>query len=282
MDDQFKNIEEQLKNIDVKELISVVGPYLLNGLEALVVLFVGLFIIKFVNRLVAKVFARTSMDKALESFMSSLLSIGLKILLFVTFIGMLGVEMTSFIALLGGAGVAVGMALSGTLQNFAGGVMVLLFKPFKVGDFIEAQGYSGVVKSIQIFSTILTTADNKTVIIPNSPIATSSLINYSTQPTRRVDLTFGIGYGDDIDQAKAVLKEIVGAEERVLKTPETKIVVGALADSSVNFYVRPWVKSADYWDVYFALTEKVKKTFDEKGISIPFPQRDVHLHQVQE
>ena len=271
---------EQLQNIDIQKLITLAGPYLVKAATALVVLIVGLFLIKLINKFVAKVFARIKMDPALESFISSLVSIALKVLLFITVVGMVGVEITSFIALLGGAGVAVGMALSGTLQNFAGGVMILLLKPFKVGDFIEAQGYTGIVKEIQIFSTILTTLDNKTVIIPNSPIATSSMVNYSTQPNRRIDLTFGIAYDDDIDQAKAILKEIVDADEQVLETPAAQIVVGELGDNSVNLYLRPWVKSADYWDVYFALTEKVKKAFDQKGISFPFPQQDVYMHQV--
>ena len=191
---------------------------------------------------------------------------------------MLGVEMTSFIAILGAAGLAVGMALSGTLQNFAGGVMLLIFKPFKVGDFIEAQGYAGVVKEIQIFNTIITTGDNKTIIIPNGGLSTSSMVNYSTMPTRRVDWTFGIGYGDDVDKAKEVLKKLLSEDARILKDPEPFIAVSELADSSVNFVVRAWVNGADYWGVFFDMNEKVYKTFDKEGLNIPYPQMDVHIH----
>ena len=191
---------------------------------------------------------------------------------------MVGVEMTSFIAVLGAAGLAVGLALQGTLQNFAGGVIILLFKPYKVGDYIETQGYAGTVKEIQIFTTIMHTPDNKVIIIPNSPIATGSLINYSAQETRRVDFTFGIGYGDDIEKAKKVLNNILDKHEKVMKDPLPFVRVVELADSSVNFAVRAWAKSADYWDVYLDVTEAVKKSFDKEGISIPFPQSDVHIY----
>jgi len=187
--------------------------------------------------------------------------------------------MTSFIALIGAAGLAVGMALSGSLQNFAGGVMILLFKPFKAGDFIEAQGYSGVVKEIQIFNTLLTTPDNKIVILPNGGLSGSSMVNYSALPTRRVDFSFGTGYNDDIDQAKEVLQKIIDSDTRILKDPEAFVAVGELADSSVNFTVRVWVNAADYWGVYFDMQEKVKKEFDANNLSIPYPQTDVHLHK---
>jgi small conductance mechanosensitive channel len=192
---------------------------------------------------------------------------------------MLGVEMTSFIAILGAAGLAVGLALSGTLQNFAGGVMILLFRPFKVGDFIDAQGFMGSVKEIQIFNTILKTPDNKTIIIPNGGLSTSSMTNFSTEPQRRVDWTFGIGYGDDAEKAKAVLKRLCDEDERILKDPEVFIALSALADSSVNFVVRAWVNAPDYWNVFFDMNEKVYKTFAEEGLNIPFPQMDVHVHK---
>jgi small conductance mechanosensitive channel len=188
--------------------------------------------------------------------------------------------MTSFIAILGAAGLAVGMALSGTLQNFAGGVMILIFKPFKVGDVIEAQGYTGGVKEIQIFNTILKTPDNKTVIIPNGGLSNSSMVNYSTEPKRRVDFTFGIGYGDSIEQAKEVLLAILKSDTRIINDPaEPFVEVIALADSSVNFAVRAWVNSADYWGVYFATNAKVYNEFNKVGINIPFPQMDVHVHK---
>lgn len=194
---------------------------------------------------------------------------------------MLGVEMTSFVAILAAAGLAVGMALSGTLQNFAGGVMLIIFKPFKVGDVIDAQGYIGSVKEIQIFNTILKTPDNKTIIIPNGGLATSSMTNFSTEATRRVDFTFGIGYDDDIDKSRAVIEGLIKADSRIFTDPAPVIVVSELADSSVNFTVRVWANSGDYWGIFFDLTEQVKKAFDKEGISIPYPQTDVHVHTVK-
>jgi small conductance mechanosensitive channel len=199
-------------------------------------------------------------------------------MLVITALGMLGIAMTSFIAILGAAGLAVGMELSGTLQNFAGGAMILIFKPFNVGDVIDAGGYVGSVKDIQIFNTILKTPDNKTIIIPNGGLSNSSMTNYSTEDKRRVDWTIGIGYGDDIDKARASIKAMCDADSRILKDPEVFIAVSELADSSVNFAVRAWVNAADYWGVYFDMNENVYKTFNKEGINIPFPQMDVHLH----
>jgi len=222
---------------------------------------------------------RRQTDESLKPFLKNLVGILLKVLLIITVLSMLGVEMTSFIAILGAAGLAVGLALSGTLQNFAGGAMILLFKPFKVGDVIEAQGFIGKVSEIQIFNTILKTPDNKTIIIPNGGLATSSMTNYSTEPTRRVDWTFGIGYGDDVDKAKEVIKGLCDQDPRILKDPELFIAVSALADSSVNFAVRAWVNADDYWNVFFEMNEKVYKSFDREGLNIPFPQMDVHLHR---
>ena len=195
----------------------------------------------------------------------------------ISVLGMLGIEMTSFIALLGAAGLAVGMALSGTFQNFAGGVMILIFKPFKVGDFIDAQGYMGVVKEIQIFVTILTTGDNKTIIIPNGGLSNSSMVNFSTQENRRVDWSFGIGYGDDLDKAKGIIQKLIDADERILKEPASLIVLGELADSSVNITVRAWANASDYWGIFFDMNEKVYHAFNNGGINIPFPQMDVHV-----
>jgi small conductance mechanosensitive channel len=209
--------------------------------------------------------------------MISLVSVLLKIMVYITALGMLGVEMTSFIAILGAAGLAVGLALSGTLQNFAGGVMILFFKPFKAGHFIDAQGHMGTVKEIQIFVTILTTPDNKTVIIPNGPLATGSLTNFSREPRRRVDWTFGIGYGDDLDKAYEVLKRLLSQDERILNDPEPFVALKELGDSSVDITVRAWVEAADYWAVFFRMNEEVYKTFEKEGLSIPFPQHDVHL-----
>ncbi|MCD6533444.1 MAG: mechanosensitive ion channel, partial [Deltaproteobacteria bacterium] len=193
----------------------------------------------------------------------------------------LNVNTTSLIALMGAAGLAVGLALQNSLQNFAAGVMLIIFRPFKAGDFVEAGGTMGVIENISIFSTMLKTPDNREVIIPNGSIYGGNITNFSSLPTRRVDLMFGIGYDDDIRKAKDILTEISIADERVLKNPAPQIVVGELGDSSVNFHVRPWVKSSDYWDVYFDLTEKVKLAFDDAGISIPYPQMDVHLDKAE-
>jgi small conductance mechanosensitive channel len=258
------------------EMLISYGPKLIYGI---IVLFLGLWITKIMTRSISKLMAKRNIDASLRPFVRSSVSIVLKALVIITVAGMLGVEMTSFVAMLGAAGFAIGMALSGTLQNFAGGVMILIFKPFKVGDYIEAQSYFGLVVEIQIFNTILNTPDNKVIIIPNGGLSTGSMVNYSKNPTRRLDFTFGIGYSDDIDKAKAVLYDIVNAYDNILKDPAAFIAVSELGDSSVNFIVRVWVKSENYWAVHFYLPEQVKKGFDNNGISIPFPQRDVHLHQ---
>jgi small conductance mechanosensitive channel len=259
------------------EAAIVYGPKLVL---AIVTLIIGLWIIK---RIVGKVehhFASKA-DPTLAGFMSSLTSVLLKMMLLIAVASMVGIETTSFVAVLGAAGLAVGFALQGSLSNFAGGVLILFFKPFKVGDLIEAQGYIGVVKEIQIFNTILTTGDNRVVIIPNGALSNSSMVNINQQDTRRVDFVFGIGYSDDIDKAKAIIEGLVTSDARVLKDPAHMIAVSELADSSVNFTVRVWTKTADYWAVYFTMFEAVKKSFDEQGISIPFPQQDVHMHTVQ-
>lgn len=261
----------------IMDFVLAYGP---NLIKAILVLVVGLWIVKLIVSLVKKMLTKSGVDPSLQGFLKSLVSILLKVMVYITALGMMGVEMTSFIAILGAAGLAVGLALSGTLQNFAGGVMILLFKPYKIGDFIDAQGHTGVVKEIQIFVTILTTPDNKIVIIPNGPLATGSLTNFSTEPTRRVDWTFGIGYGDDLDKAYEVIGKLIAADDRILSEPEPFMALSELADSSVNIVVRVWVNAADYWGVYFKMNEEVYKTFDKEGLSIPFPQTDVHLHKV--
>lgn len=258
------------------EIVVEYGPKLLG---AIVVLVVGGWVIKMLMRGLGKMFARSNMDDSLKPFLTSLLRTLLRALLIISVLGMVGVEMTSFIAILAAAGLAIGMALSGTLQNFAGGVMILLFKPFKVGDYIEAQGHSGSVKEIQIFNTILKTPDAKIIIIPNGGLANGSMINYSAEEKRRVDWTFGIGYGDKIESGRKVLKDLMDADERVLKDPEVFIAVSELGDSSVNFVVRAWVKASDYWPLYFDMNERVYNAFNKEGLNIPFPQMDVHLHQ---
>jgi len=264
-------ILEQLTQIAVEY-----GPKLIG---AIVVLIIGGWIIKGLTRATGKMMDKSKMDESLKPFLKGIVGMLLKILLFISVLGMVGIEMTSFIAIMGAAGLAIGMALSGTLQNFAGGVMILVFKPFKVGDLIDAQGYLGIVKEIQIFNTILTSLDNKTIIIPNGGLSTSSMTNYSTEEERRVDWTIGIAYGDDVDKARAVIKRLCDQDSRILKDPEVFIQVSELADSSVNFAVRAWVKAPDYWGVFFDLNENVYKTFGSEGLNIPFPQMDVHVHK---
>jgi small conductance mechanosensitive channel len=275
LDDAQGRIAELLQSI-----YGMAMEYGLKLIGAVVVLIIGLWIIGFISKRINKLMDRSNTDPSLRGFLKSLLGIILKALLFISVLGMVGVEMTSFIAILGAAGLAVGLALQGTLQNFAGGVMILLFKPFKVGDFIDAQGYTGVVARIEIFITVLTTLDNKTVIIPNGGLSTSSLTNYSTMPTRRVDWTFGVAYGDSYDVAKEMILEMIRQDARILTDPEPFIALGELADSSVNIIVRAWVKGEDYWGVFFDMNESFYKLAGKHKLSIPFPQVDVHLDKI--
>ena len=246
-------------------------------LLAIVVFLVGRWIVRRLNKLLAKILEKRHVEASLSTFVKSLVNITLTLLLIILVIGVLGIETSSFIALFASAGVAIGMALSGTLQNFAGGVMILLFKPFKVGDTIEAQGQTGTVREIQIFNTILATPDNKIIIIPNGGLSTGLMKNYSKEATRRVDWEFGIAYGDDYTKAKAVIARLLDADGRVLKDPAYFIALTSLGESSVNIVVRAWVNAGDYWGVYFDMNEKVYKTFAEENLNIPFPQLDVHL-----
>ena len=245
---------------------------------AIVVLLVGLAVIGRVTKLMRAGMDRGKAEPTLARFLTNLVSVALKALLFISVASMVGVETTSFIAVLGAAGLAIGLALQGSLANFAGGVLVLMFRPYKVGDFIEAQGVAGTVFSIQIFHTVLKTPDNKVVVVPNGGISNGIITNYSAEATRRVDFVFGIGYDDDIAKAKGILKRLVEEDARTLKDPAPQIVVAELGDSSVNFKVRVWVQASDYWGLFFDMTEKVKLAFDAEGVSIPFPQRDVHLY----
>jgi small conductance mechanosensitive channel len=256
----------------------MIMEYGMKLIYTIIVLMIGLWIIKAITNGLKKFMVKRDVDASLIPFLTSMLNMVLKVMLVITAMSMLGIQMTSFIAILGAAGLAVGMALSGTLQNFAGGAMLVIFKPFKVGDFIDAQGYMGTVKEIQIFITILTTPDNKTVIIPNGGLANGSLINYSAQETRRVDWTFGIGYGDKTEDARKILLDLMHADDRILKDPEPFVGVKELGDSSVNFATRAWVKGEDYWGVFFDMNNNVYNAFNEKGINIPFPQMDVHVH----
>ncbi len=251
-------------------------------LMAIVIFVVGRIVVKWIRGFVEKLLAKKDVDPAIQHFVSALVYYVLFTFVIVAALGQLGIQTASFVAIIGAAGLAIGLALQGSLANFAAGVLILLFKPFRVGDFIEAAGTSGVVQKILIFTTELHTGDNKKVIIPNGAVTAGNIVNYSANDTRRVDLVMGISYDDDIDKAKAILEEVVAADERVLKDPAPTIAVVELADSSVNFVVRPWVRTADYWGAYFGLTEAVKKRFDQEGISIPYPQQDVYMHNVSE
>jgi len=258
------------------ELLMSYGPRLVL---AIVVLIVGLWAVRAISRLVERVLMKHEYDLSLQKFLARLVSVSLKAMLFISVISMVGVKTTSFVAVLGAAGLALGFALQGSLSNFAGGVMILLFKPFEIGDVIESQGFTGKVEEIRIFNTIIKTFDNKTIIIPNGAVSSGSITNYTTESTRRVDMTFGVGYDDDIAKVKEVLRRVVEGDERVLKDPSPMIVVSEHGASSVNFHVRPWCRTEDYWGVYFDMHEKIKVAFDQEGISIPYPQTDVHLHR---
>jgi small conductance mechanosensitive channel len=250
-----------------------------NLFIALVIFYVGRLAVSLVVRGLRKVLQKNDVDKTLETFVCNLVRMALLVVVVIAAIGALGIETTSFIAIFGAAGLAVGLALQGSLSNFAAGVLIVLFRPYKVGDFIEAAGINGAVEQVQILTTVLKTGDNKQVIVPNSQIMNSIITNYSANDTRRVDMVVGVSYDDDLDKVRQTIKELVAAEERILDEPACTIAVSALADSSVNFVVRPWVKTSDYWGVMFDMTEAIKKRFDKEGISFPFPQQDVHLYK---
>ena len=252
-------------------------PYAANIALALVIFFVGKWLANTLTNVVVKLLQRSKMDDILISFVTSITKAILLLFVAIAALNQLGIDTTSLIALLGAAGLAVGLALQNSLQNFAAGVMLIVFRPFKAGDFVELAGVAGVVENIGIFSSVLRTGDNRELIIPNGAIYGGIITNYSARSTRRVDMVFGVDYGDDLREAKALLRSIILADDRVLAEPEPVIAVSELADSSVNFIVRPWVKSADYWPVLWDTTEKVKLEFDAQGLSIPFPQMDIHL-----
>lgn len=269
-------------DIYIEKGISLAIEYGLNLALAILTLVVGMFIINSFVRFLKKTMNKRGVDPSLVPFTSSLVGTLLKVMLLVSVASMVGIETTSFIAVLGAAGLAVGLALQGSLANFAGGVLILLFKPFKVGDVIETQGFTGVVQSIQIFNTIMNTFDNKKIIIPNGAVSSGPITNYSAEEFRRVDMEFGIGYDDDIKKSKDILSKLIAADNRILQEPAKPfIALKELGESSVNFTVRVWAKAEDYWGIFFDMQENVKLTFDKEGISIPFPQRDVHLHQVK-
>ncbi len=247
-----------------------------NLITATIILVVGYYIVKVINRLVHKFFQKKDYDLALESFLQSFISIALKLLLFVLVITQLGVKSSSLVALVGAAGLAVGLALQGSLSNFAGGVLILVFKPFRVGDFISAQGVDGTVKEITIFTTKLNTFGNQLAILPNGQLSNNSIINYNAEDTRRDKIDIGIGYGSNIKKAKEILLDICASHEGIMKDPAPAVFVGALADSSVNLTLRFWAKNEDFWAAHFFVMEETKARFDKEGIEIPFPQLDVH------
>lgn len=268
------------KGVDVEQLLSKlldwgieVGKDLLG---AIIIYIVGRFIIKQVGRLLARILEKRKLEISVQTFLRSLVSILLNLILAFAIVSRLGVETTSFAALLASAGVAIGMALSGNLSNFAGGLIILVFKPFKVGDYIEGQNANGTVREIQIFHTILTTVDNKVIYVPNGALSSNAITNYSKQETRRAEWVFGVEYGEDFEKVKAVLQRIIDADPRILKDPAPMIALGALSASSVDIKVRAWVKTADYWDVYFDMNKIVYDTFNKEGIGFPFPQLTVH------
>ncbi len=266
--------------MQLKEFLAKEGlDWGINIAAAIAIFIIGKWIGKRIVATIEKGMVKGGMDVTLSAFLGNILNALVLAFIVIAALSKLGVETTSLAAIFAAAGLAIGLALQGSLSNLAAGVMIILFRPFKVGDLIEAAGETGIVEEVHIFTTVMRSPDNKQIIVPNGSIIGGSITNYSTKPTRRVDLVFGIGYDDDIKKAKQVLQDIVTADSRILKDPAPVIAVSELADSSVNFVVRPWVNSADYWDVYFDLMETVKLRFDEEGISIPFPQQDVHMHQ---
>ncbi len=269
-----------MDQMNIPEMFSTyVIPWAINIALALLIFYVGRMMIKIVVKILRKLLARAKMDEILVNFVSSIVKSLLLLFVVVAALDRLGVDTTSLIALLGAAGLAVGLALQGSLQNFAAGVMMIVFRPFRAGDYVEAGGTAGVVEAINIFSTTMRTGDNREIIVPNGSIYNGAITNYSARETRRIDMVFGISYGDDMRKAREIMQQVLDADERVLKDPAYTVAVSELGESSVNFVVRPWVKSGDYWAVRFDLTERIKLAFDENGISIPFPQMDVHMQK---
>ena len=279
---EVKNLADPSKWGDMaehaKDFLLQYGPSLL---AAIAIFYVGKWVAKWIKRLVARGMKRADVDPMIISFTTSMVYIGLMVFVVIAALAQVGIQTTSFIAILGAAGLAIGLALQGSLANFAAGFLLIIFRPFKVGDVIEAAGVTGKVDEIQIFTTTLKTPDNKTIIVPNGKLGNDNIINYSTQKTRRVDITVGVSYDSDLKKVRRILEKIVEADQRILKDPAPQIVVGELADSSVNFFVRVWVNSADYWDVFFDANETVKLRLDEEGINIPYPTMDINLHKAE-
>lgn len=265
----------KIENIDSQKWIDLATEYGIKIIGAILIWIIGSWIIKKILKATRKIMTKSNYDESLQKFLINLLSWGLKIMLVITLLGTLGVPTTSFAAIIAAAGLAVGLALQGSLGDFAGGVLIMIFKPFKIGDLIEAQGEVGVVKQIEIFTTKITGLSNREIIVPNGALSNGNIINYTTEGTRRVDLTFGVGYDSDIKKTKDVLMNVLTSHPKVLKDPAPTVNVSELADSSVNFAVRPWANAEDYWAVYFGITEDVKEALDKAGIEIPYP------HQVE-
>ena len=259
----------------VKEMLALYG---LKVLAAIAILVIGRLVSGWLRSLIRKLMERAGNDPMLVSFVANIAYFAMLAFVIIAALSELGIQTTSFIAVLGAAGLAIGLALQGSLQNFAAGVLILVFKPYKVGDFIEGGGTSGIIEAMDIFTTRMRTGDNKSVIVPNGKLLGDNIVNYSTKPTRRVDLVVGVSYDDDLAKVKAVLNDILSSDERVLDEPAPTVAVSELADSSVNLIVRPWTKTSDYWPLYWDLVETIKTRFDAEGISIPYPQRDVHHH----
>lgn len=275
--EQFQNYEEH-----ISKAIDWVWKLVPNIILAILLLVVGLWFVRLINKMVRKFFEKKDYDPTLESFLQSFISIVLKVLLFVLVVTQLGVKTSSLIAIIGAAGLAIGLALQGSLSNFAGGVLILLFKPFKIGDWISAQGVDGSVKEISIFNTKLNTFGNQLAIVPNGQLANGNIVNYSAEPIRRDNYTVGIGYGSNIKKAKDILLELCLNDERILKEPKPEVYVAELADSSVNLSLRWWAKNENFWGAKFNLIEQSKLKFDEAGIEIPFPQRVIHSQEIED
>jgi len=263
----------------LQELITLYG---LKVIAAAVIFIVGRWVAKGLKRLIVRALIKGKVDETLVSFFGHLTYFTLLAFIIIAALNQLGIQTTSFIAILGAAGLAVGLALQGSLANFAAGILMIIFRPFRVGDYVEGGGTAGIVEEIQIFTTKLRTPDNKSIIIPNAKITGDNIVNYSAKDSRRMDMIVGVSYDDDYDQVKEVLQDILAKDGRILEEPAPTIGIVEFGDNSVNFAFRPWVKTAEYWDVYFALTEAIKKRFDEEGITIPYPQRDVHLFEHKE
>ncbi len=260
---------------------NAIATWGLKLVAAIAILVIGRWLAGVVTKIIKAVMTKAKTDEMLVKFLGSIVYYALLAFVIIAAISQLGVQTTSVIAVFGAAGLAIGLALQGSLANFAAGVMLIVFKPFRVGDYVEAAGTAGTIDGIMIFNTKLKTPDNKVVWVPNGKIFDGNIINYNASDTRRVDMVFGCSYEDDLSKAKSILEDLLKDDERILDDPEATVKVSALADSSVNFNVRPWVKTADYWGVYWDMTEKVKLRFDQEGISIPYPQRDIHVHQAQ-